>query len=132
MSPSTSTLGRLSDESMRERVVSTSKGTTCTHSQNHSLEESLESSSSESFSSEISDLTSERRVSKKSTNQLALPNRAFSPQRHEFSNDDIAILIMGVTGSGKSSFISRFTDDDVKIGHSLESCKILTVVNHLY
>lgn len=34
-----------------------------------------------------------------------------------------AILIMGVTGSGKSSFISRLTDDDIAIGHSLESCK---------
>ncbi|KAF2745785.1 hypothetical protein M011DRAFT_459693 [Sporormia fimetaria CBS 119925] len=35
---------------------------------------------------------------------------------------DLAILIMGVTGSGKSTFISRLTEANVGIGHSLESC----------
>jgi hypothetical protein len=30
---------------------------------------------------------------------------------------------MGVTGSGKSSFVSLFANGDVEIGHSLESCK---------
>lgn len=34
----------------------------------------------------------------------------------------LAILVMGITGSGKSTFISRLTTDDVTIGHSLESC----------
>lgn len=35
----------------------------------------------------------------------------------------LAILVMGITGSGKSTFISRLTTDDVTIGHSLESCE---------
>ncbi|KAF2174954.1 hypothetical protein K469DRAFT_684828 [Zopfia rhizophila CBS 207.26] len=38
------------------------------------------------------------------------------------STSDLAILIMGVTGSGKSTFISRLTEQSVEIGHSLESC----------
>ncbi|KAH7357642.1 P-loop containing nucleoside triphosphate hydrolase protein [Pyrenochaeta sp. MPI-SDFR-AT-0127] len=34
----------------------------------------------------------------------------------------IGILIMGLTGAGKSTFISQLTRQDVEIGHSLESC----------
>ena len=30
---------------------------------------------------------------------------------------------MGVTGVGKSSFISLFAEENVVIGHSLEACK---------
>lgn len=38
--------------------------------------------------------------------------------------DDIVIVVMGLTGSGKSSFIGQFdTDREVGIGRSLESCK---------
>ena len=40
-----------------------------------------------------------------------------------YSQDDIYIAVMGVTGAGKSRFISACTGQDVKIGHSLESCK---------
>jgi hypothetical protein len=40
---------------------------------------------------------------------------------------DIVIAVMGVTGSGKSSFVSLFTNGDVPIGHSLESCKYPSV-----
>ncbi|ETN44122.1 uncharacterized protein HMPREF1541_10672 [Cyphellophora europaea CBS 101466] len=36
--------------------------------------------------------------------------------------DDIVVLVMGMTGSGKSSFISRVSDSKVQIGHSLTSC----------
>lgn len=37
--------------------------------------------------------------------------------------DDIVIAVMGVTGSGKSTFIQYFTEEPLHIGHSLESCK---------
>jgi predicted GTPase len=33
---------------------------------------------------------------------------------------------MGVTGSGKSSFISRYSGKVVKVGHQLEACKLET------
>ncbi|KAF1940628.1 hypothetical protein EJ02DRAFT_406290 [Clathrospora elynae] len=35
---------------------------------------------------------------------------------------EIGILVMGLTGAGKSAFISQLTQQDVEIGHSLESC----------
>lgn len=36
---------------------------------------------------------------------------------------DRFFLVMGMTGSGKSTFISRCTGEDVDIGHGLYSCK---------
>ncbi|KAF2745783.1 hypothetical protein M011DRAFT_446330 [Sporormia fimetaria CBS 119925] len=36
--------------------------------------------------------------------------------------DDIVIAVMGVTGSGKTTFVSHFADRHVEIGHGLESC----------
>ncbi|KAI0859104.1 P-loop containing nucleoside triphosphate hydrolase protein [Xylaria cubensis] len=36
--------------------------------------------------------------------------------------NDIVIALMGMTGSGKSSFISLCTDQEVEIGHDLQSC----------
>lgn len=36
---------------------------------------------------------------------------------------DVIIAVMGVTGVGKTSFISLFTEEDLVIGHSLEACK---------
>ncbi|TFK32463.1 P-loop containing nucleoside triphosphate hydrolase protein [Crucibulum laeve] len=39
------------------------------------------------------------------------------------SRDDIVIIVIGPTGSGKSSFInSAVTKDILKVGHSLEPC----------
>ncbi|KAK4040361.1 hypothetical protein C8A01DRAFT_46258 [Parachaetomium inaequale] len=38
------------------------------------------------------------------------------------SPNDVFIAVMGVTGSGKSSFISLCSGKSVSIGHSLESC----------
>ncbi|KAE9368404.1 hypothetical protein N431DRAFT_381805 [Stipitochalara longipes BDJ] len=35
--------------------------------------------------------------------------------------DDAIVAVMGVTGAGKSSFISLLSGEDVKIGHDLES-----------
>lgn len=36
-----------------------------------------------------------------------------------------AIAVMGPTGSGKSTFISKLAGSAVKIGHNLKSCKCL-------
>lgn len=38
---------------------------------------------------------------------------------------DVFIAVMGVTGSGKSSFISMCSDTRVEIGHTLEACELL-------
>ncbi|KAK4133945.1 P-loop containing nucleoside triphosphate hydrolase protein [Trichocladium antarcticum] len=38
------------------------------------------------------------------------------------SDDDIVIAVMGVTGSGKSTFISLLAAQSVRVGHSLASC----------
>ncbi|KAK1252186.1 hypothetical protein MKX08_003373 [Trichoderma sp. CBMAI-0020] len=40
----------------------------------------------------------------------------------EFSEDAVVIALMGGTGAGKSTFISLLTDQDVGIGHNLQSC----------
>jgi ABC-type lipoprotein export system ATPase subunit len=37
--------------------------------------------------------------------------------------DDIVIPVMGITGSGKSTFISLCTEEKVDIGHGLMSCQ---------
>jgi len=39
------------------------------------------------------------------------------------SKDDIIIAVMGVTGAGKSTFISLLSNEEIKIGHGLQSCK---------
>lgn len=38
------------------------------------------------------------------------------------TQDDIVIALMGITGSGKSTFISLLADDFVRVGHELSSC----------
>ncbi|KAJ0421505.1 hypothetical protein BJY00DRAFT_282349 [Aspergillus carlsbadensis] len=40
----------------------------------------------------------------------------------EAGPNDVFIAVMGVTGSGKSSFISRCSGKVVKVGHQLEAC----------
>ena len=35
---------------------------------------------------------------------------------------DVYIAVMGVTGAGKSTFISTCSGKKAKIGHSLQSC----------
>ncbi|KAM0446062.1 hypothetical protein ACHAO4_009507 [Trichoderma viride] len=40
----------------------------------------------------------------------------------ESSEDAVVIALMGGTGAGKSTFISLLTDEDVGIGHDLQSC----------
>jgi ABC-type proline/glycine betaine transport system ATPase subunit len=38
--------------------------------------------------------------------------------------DDKFFLVMGMTGSGKSTFVGRCTGEDVTVGHGLYSCNI--------
>lgn len=42
----------------------------------------------------------------------------------KFGPKDILIAVMGMTGAGKSTFISNIAGLDMKIGHDLFSCKI--------
>ncbi len=52
---------------------------------------------------------------------------AFSPQASPFFKltcfrpKDIVIAVIGATGTGKTSFVSHFTKDPLKVGHSLYS-----------
>jgi len=39
-----------------------------------------------------------------------------------YRKDDIVLVVTGVTGSGKSTFIEKCCDQDVNIGHGLDSC----------
>lgn len=64
-----------------------------------------------------------RKYSKRNT-YVSLKNgpRNFSQAPTSFaSDDDVIIAVMGVTGSGKSTFISLLAQEEVKVGHSLES-----------
>jgi len=42
--------------------------------------------------------------------------------------NDTVIAVMGMTGSGKSTFIQNFTKQDLNIGHGLESCTAVVEV----
>ncbi|KAF9869564.1 hypothetical protein CkaCkLH20_12957 [Colletotrichum karsti] len=42
--------------------------------------------------------------------------------RERPSDDAVFILVMGMTGSGKSTFIAQATGKDVTVGHGLSSC----------
>ncbi|KAF3921550.1 hypothetical protein AA313_de0202749 [Arthrobotrys entomopaga] len=48
-------------------------------------------------------------------------NRAATPPGSKFGPHDLFIAVMGITGSGKSSFISLLSDEPVEIGHGLQS-----------
>ncbi|KAM0256388.1 hypothetical protein ACHAQJ_005039 [Trichoderma viride] len=66
--------------------------------------------------------------SKDQSYQMPLNLTATQPQpetditRGQTKIKDVYIAVMGVTGAGKSSFISMCTGKDVKIGHELKSC----------
>jgi ABC-type proline/glycine betaine transport system ATPase subunit len=45
---------------------------------------------------------------------------------------DKFFLVMGMTGSGKSTFVGRCTGEDVTVGHGLYSCKSLSNCRHLH
>jgi predicted GTPase len=40
---------------------------------------------------------------------------------------EVYIAVMGVTGAGKSSFISTVSGKKVKVGHALQSCKSFNI-----
>jgi predicted GTPase len=40
--------------------------------------------------------------------------------------DQNIVLVMGLTGAGKSFFINKLTGQNVEEGHKLKSCKWLT------
>jgi len=44
-----------------------------------------------------------------------------SDLRHDEDENEVAILVLGLTGSGKSTFISLAADEDVHVGHDLTS-----------
>ncbi|KAK6539329.1 hypothetical protein TWF694_009562 [Orbilia ellipsospora] len=48
-------------------------------------------------------------------------HRATTPPANKFGPHDLFIAVMGITGSGKSSFISLLSDEPVEIGHGLKS-----------
>lgn len=41
------------------------------------------------------------------------------------SPDDLWIAVTGLTGAGKSSFISLFADQKIEIGHGLDSSELM-------
>jgi GTP-binding protein EngB required for normal cell division len=45
-----------------------------------------------------------------------------STPRHPISDEDVVIVVMGMTGSGKSTLINLIADEKVEVGHSLQSC----------
>ncbi|KIV87795.1 hypothetical protein PV11_03317 [Exophiala sideris] len=49
-----------------------------------------------------------------------------------FSKNDTVIAVMGVTGAGKSTFISLLTDAQIEIGHGLRSCTSKVGVYYFY
>lgn len=40
-----------------------------------------------------------------------------------FTDRSILIAVMGMTGSGKTTFISKATRTEMEVGHDLKSCK---------
>lgn len=49
------------------------------------------------------------------------------------SSPHIFIAVIGVTGAGKTSFISKATGrEDLAIGHGIESCKFKGLISHYF
>ena len=59
-----------------------------------------------------------------------LPLAARRKMDREDEAVDIIIAVMGVTGAGKSTFISLLSDAEIKIGHGLQSRK--HSIHHIY
>ncbi|KAI5921236.1 P-loop containing nucleoside triphosphate hydrolase protein [Camillea tinctor] len=84
-----------------------------------SLENSYASASSRNPGE--SDLDSQSQSGERGTGGVL--NYTKSMARRFLGNDDLLIAVMGMTGSGKTTFISKVTGrKDLAIGHSLTSC----------
>lgn len=60
-------------------------------------------------------------------NRVSSPGMVLSQARllSLYRSDDIFVAVMGMTGTGKSTFISRITKDhDISKGDCLISCKV--------
>lgn len=44
--------------------------------------------------------------------------------------DDVFVAVMGMTGAGKSTFISLCTGDEVAVGHDLQACTLCSDTAH--
>lgn len=44
---------------------------------------------------------------------------------------DVVVAVMGMTGSGKSTFVSLCTNEDVEIGHDLHGCRCFELPSNL-
>ncbi|OQO14982.1 hypothetical protein B0A48_00364 [Cryoendolithus antarcticus] len=53
--------------------------------------------------------------------QAKVNPRNFRDQ-HEPRENDVFVAVMGVTGAGKSTFISKLTTKEIKIGHEMQAC----------
>jgi len=47
---------------------------------------------------------------------------------YEPQPSDVFIAVMGVTGAGKSTFISKCTEKEVRIGNTLQACKLCPIL----
>jgi hypothetical protein len=67
----------------------------------------------------------EPRQSRTTASQSTSEHRmqAFRSTSRLRSTEEIVIAIMGLTGSGKSTFITKLSDAQVELGHGLRSCK---------
>jgi 50S ribosome-binding GTPase len=96
-------------------------------SENHSVQpprssrSSRKPSLSSSWDSLDRDLPRPPFTSQKSYSQTAVSTIARAPTWDLHSEPDLIIMVMGMTGSGKSSFINLLSDQDVAVGHSLTS-----------
>jgi hypothetical protein len=76
-------------------------------------------------------ITGSDKATKTSTKDLVKPiARKKSKPGVTTTSNKIVVAVFGLTGTGKSSFISRLTGQDVKIGHGLQSCE--HVVDTIY
>ncbi|KAF2690593.1 hypothetical protein K458DRAFT_473787 [Lentithecium fluviatile CBS 122367] len=54
--------------------------------------------------------------------QRARMQDGLPPQPPDLKTDDVVIAVMGVTGSGKTTFVNHFADYELEVGHGLDSC----------